>query len=173
MTSEVMATRSCRSSLRRPSAPRSTSHLDEKRDPQSDRRRRTQFRRDSNARSPNEQAVAFAHRNFETLRKMEDHLAARPRASGLDEAEMARRDRRSQRELELILRRCRHSRNSAPADGAPSGRAIPGTLIATSSVWWPRVGSWPYVTGNRLAHPTSTGSSGVTSTSATNGPQAG
>jgi pimeloyl-ACP methyl ester carboxylesterase len=33
----------------------------------------------------------------------------------------------------LRLRRCRHSGSSAPADGAPSGRAMSGRLTATSS----------------------------------------
>src|SRR5262245_44040188 len=45
--------------------------------------------------------VAFAQGNVEALGEMEDHLAARPCAAGLDEAEMARRDRRSHRDLEL------------------------------------------------------------------------
>jgi hypothetical protein len=51
--------------------------------------------------SRQKQLVAFTERNVEALGKMENHLAARPRTAGLDEAEMPRGDSRSQRELEL------------------------------------------------------------------------
>jgi hypothetical protein len=48
-----------------------------------------------------EQAVPFTEGDVETLGEVEDHLAARPRTPGLDEAEMPRRDRRLRGELEL------------------------------------------------------------------------
>jgi hypothetical protein len=48
-----------------------------------------------------EQVVALAERNLEPLGQMEQQLRARARAAGLDEAQMARRDVRLQRELEL------------------------------------------------------------------------
>jgi hypothetical protein len=40
-----------------------------------------------------EQSVAFSQRNVQPFCEVEDHLAARPRATRLDEAEVPRRDR--------------------------------------------------------------------------------
>jgi hypothetical protein len=48
-----------------------------------------------------EQAVAVAQWDVEAVGEVKDHLAARLRPSRLDEAEMPRRDCRSQGELEL------------------------------------------------------------------------
>jgi hypothetical protein len=43
--------------------------------------------------------IAFAQRQFETLGEMQDHLPARPRPAGLDEAQVPCRDRRAARQL--------------------------------------------------------------------------
>jgi hypothetical protein len=43
--------------------------------------------------------IAFAQRQFETLREMQDHLPARSRPACLDEAQVPCRDRRAARQL--------------------------------------------------------------------------
>src|SRR4029079_5393962 len=48
-----------------------------------------------------QEAVAVAQRHLQLLRELAHHLRARPRATGLDEAEMPRRDACLKGELEL------------------------------------------------------------------------
>jgi len=48
-----------------------------------------------------EQLVALAQRHLEAFGEVQHHLGARPRAAGLDEAEMPRRDPGLQRQLHL------------------------------------------------------------------------
>jgi hypothetical protein len=48
-----------------------------------------------------QQRVALAQRNLERGRELDDHLGARTRAAGLDEAQVARRDARLEAEVEL------------------------------------------------------------------------
>jgi hypothetical protein len=48
-----------------------------------------------------QQLVAFTQRHVEVLGKVQHHVGTRPRAAGLDKAEVARRDAGGKRELEL------------------------------------------------------------------------
>jgi hypothetical protein len=48
-----------------------------------------------------QQAVALAQRHLELIGEVDDHLRARTRASGLQEAQVAGRDARLEREVEL------------------------------------------------------------------------
>src|SRR5215208_6784806 len=90
--------------------------------------------------------VAFAQRNVEALGEVEDHLAARPCPPRLDEAEMARRDGGSHRDLELaevallppLAQQC-PGRRCTPGDGH-------GESLAAGH-------AGAYLIGNRRARP--------------------
>jgi hypothetical protein len=63
-----------------------------------------------------QQPVALAQRDVQALGEVQDHLLARPRAPGLDEAQVARRDAGLQREVELAEAALRAPRAEQGAD---------------------------------------------------------
>jgi hypothetical protein len=67
--------------------------------------------------SREQQPVALAHRQVEALGEVDEQLAARARAAGLDEAEVLGREVRLQRELELAQMPARPPETDQLTDG--------------------------------------------------------